>query len=191
MSDTSSQFDLVIKKCHTLFEKKTKDYGTAWRILRLPSLTDQIYIKAQRIRGLQTNKVQKIQENPKQRSNTAYTRTNKIRKAGQATQINFHIPERVTKLINEVGFLGFRGFLVFLDFLDFLVLFLDFCFFPKLCLLGSQQYRPSTMCEGVTSGTVGSAAGTLAKYTHSLTQLTHSTQIYKFCSSKEIRNVFF
>ena len=39
--------------------------------------------------------------------------------------------------------------------------------FPKLCLLGSQQYRPSTMCEGVTSGTVGSAAGTLAKYTHS------------------------
>ena len=63
MSDTSSQFDLVIKKCQTLFEKKTKDYGTAWRILRLPSLTDQIYIKAQRIRGLQTNEVQKIQEN--------------------------------------------------------------------------------------------------------------------------------
>ena len=63
MSDTSSQFDLVIKKCQTLFEKKTKDYGTAWRILRLPSLTDQIYIKAQRIRGLQTNEVQKILEN--------------------------------------------------------------------------------------------------------------------------------
>ena len=63
MNDTSSQFDLVIKKCQSLFEKKTKDYGTAWRILRLPSLTDQIYIKAQRIRGLQTNEVQKIQEN--------------------------------------------------------------------------------------------------------------------------------
>ncbi|MGB2554917.1 MAG: nucleotide modification associated domain-containing protein, partial [Flavobacteriaceae bacterium] len=41
MNDTSSQFDLVIKKCQSLFEKKTKDYGTAWRILRLPSLTDQ------------------------------------------------------------------------------------------------------------------------------------------------------
>tara|TARA_B100000945_G_scaffold163724_1_gene131356 strand:+ start:218 stop:688 length:471 start_codon:yes stop_codon:yes gene_type:complete len=39
-----------------------KDYGSAWRILRLPSLTDQIYIKAQRIRSLQTNKIKKIDE---------------------------------------------------------------------------------------------------------------------------------
>ncbi len=42
--------------------KKTKDYGTAWRILRLPSLTDQIYIKAQRIRSLQENEVRKVDE---------------------------------------------------------------------------------------------------------------------------------
>jgi hypothetical protein len=45
-----------------LFTKKTKDYGTAWRILRLPSLTDQVFIKAQRIRSLQENEVRKIDE---------------------------------------------------------------------------------------------------------------------------------
>ena len=45
-----------------MFTKKTKDYGTAWRILRLPSLTDQIFIKAQRIRSLQENEVRKIDE---------------------------------------------------------------------------------------------------------------------------------
>ena len=39
--------------CRTLFEKKTRDYGTSWRILRLPSLTDQIFIKANRIRSVQ------------------------------------------------------------------------------------------------------------------------------------------
>ena len=48
--------------CRELFHKKMKDYGSAWRILRLPSLTDQIFIKAQRIRGLQQNSVRKIDE---------------------------------------------------------------------------------------------------------------------------------
>ena len=62
MQDTSQQYDAVISKCRTLFISKMKDYGSAWRILRLPSLTDQIFIKAQRIRGLQQNKEQKIQE---------------------------------------------------------------------------------------------------------------------------------
>ena len=62
MSDTSSQFDQSIERCKTLFKKKTLDYGTAWRILRLASLTDQIFIKAQRIRGLQTNAQSKIAE---------------------------------------------------------------------------------------------------------------------------------
>ncbi len=42
-----------VAACRTLFEKKTRDYGTSWRIMRLPSLTDQIYIKASRIRSLQ------------------------------------------------------------------------------------------------------------------------------------------
>lgn len=62
MPETSKQYDEVIKFCRDLFEKKMQDYGSAWRILRLPSLTDQIYIKAQRIRGLQENKVRKVDE---------------------------------------------------------------------------------------------------------------------------------
>ena len=59
---TENQFDFVIKNCLEIFSKKMKDYGSAWRILRLPSLTDQIYIKAQRIRSIQNNKTQKIDE---------------------------------------------------------------------------------------------------------------------------------
>ena len=62
MQNTSKQFDDVIKACRALFVNKMKDYGSAWRILRLPSLTDQIFIKAQRIRSLQINQVQKIEE---------------------------------------------------------------------------------------------------------------------------------
>ncbi|UOY05460.1 DUF1599 domain-containing protein [Muricauda sp. SCSIO 64092] len=62
MQQTSKQYDTVIETCRELFKKKTKDYGTAWRILRLPSLTDQIFIKAQRIRGLQEKEVQKVDE---------------------------------------------------------------------------------------------------------------------------------
>ena len=62
MPDTLAQYDAVIDRCRTLFVNKTADYGTAWRILRLPSLTDQIFIKAQRIRGLQTNSERKVDE---------------------------------------------------------------------------------------------------------------------------------
>jgi hypothetical protein len=62
MSQTSQQYDAVIDECRALFEKKMMDYGSAWRILRLPSLTDQIFIKAQRIRGLQTLAETKIDE---------------------------------------------------------------------------------------------------------------------------------
>lgn len=62
MQQTSKQYDAVIQGCRELFLKKGLDYGTSWRIMRLPSLTDQIFIKAQRIRGLQRNKVQKVQE---------------------------------------------------------------------------------------------------------------------------------
>tara|TARA_R110000868_G_scaffold91812_10_gene254519 strand:- start:9086 stop:9628 length:543 start_codon:yes stop_codon:yes gene_type:complete len=62
MQDTSKQYDAVIKVCKNLFIKKMKDYGSAWRIMRLPSLTDQIFIKAQRIRGLQQNDVRKVDE---------------------------------------------------------------------------------------------------------------------------------
>lgn len=62
MKDTSSQYDAVVAECRSLFINKMKDYGCAWRILRLPSLTDQIFIKAQRIRGLQENEVRRIDE---------------------------------------------------------------------------------------------------------------------------------
>ena len=62
MADTSKEYNEVIDTCRSLFQKKMKDYGSAWRILRLPSLTDQIFIKAQRIRGLQQNKQQRVDE---------------------------------------------------------------------------------------------------------------------------------
>ena len=57
---TAIEYKEVIATCKALFAKKTKDYGTAWRILRLPSITDQIYIKAQRIRSIQEKGVQKV-----------------------------------------------------------------------------------------------------------------------------------
>ncbi len=62
MDKTSREYDNVIAVCRTLFNNKMTDYGSAWRILRLPSLTDQIFIKAQRIRSLQENEVRKIDE---------------------------------------------------------------------------------------------------------------------------------
>lgn len=62
MQHTSDQYNEVIKICRDLFQKKMTDYGSAWRILRLPSLTDQIFIKAQRIRSLQQNAVRKVDE---------------------------------------------------------------------------------------------------------------------------------
>jgi len=60
--NTSQEFDAVIAVCRSLFLQKTKDYGTAWRILRVSSLTDQLFIKAQRIRTLEEKKVSKVGE---------------------------------------------------------------------------------------------------------------------------------
>lgn len=62
MKNTSQEYDNVIAICRSLFINKMKDYGSAWRILRLPSLTDQIFIKAQRIRSLQENEIRKVNE---------------------------------------------------------------------------------------------------------------------------------
>lgn len=59
---TAVEYKEVIATCKTLFEKKTRDYGTAWRILRLPSITDQIFIKAQRIRSIQEKGTQKVSD---------------------------------------------------------------------------------------------------------------------------------
>ena len=60
MTNTTLEYESVINTCKTLFIKKTRDYGTAWRILRLSSITDQIFIKAQRIRTLEEKKVSKV-----------------------------------------------------------------------------------------------------------------------------------
>ena len=65
MPNTSNQYDSVVEQCRNLFTKKMSDYGSAWRILRLPSLTDQIFIKAQRIRQLQENDIRKVDEGEK------------------------------------------------------------------------------------------------------------------------------
>lgn len=62
MSTTETEYRQVIQRCKDLFLKKNQDYGTAWRILRLPSITDQIFIKAQRIRTLQETGVSKVGE---------------------------------------------------------------------------------------------------------------------------------
>ena len=59
---TSRQYDAVITECRNLFEAKTRDYGTAWRVLRPSSLTDQIYIKAQRIRTIEMTGENKVGE---------------------------------------------------------------------------------------------------------------------------------
>lgn len=62
MSKTVEQYTNIIAKCREIFEKKTTDYGTAWRILRTSSLTDQIFIKAQRIRTIQETGENKVGE---------------------------------------------------------------------------------------------------------------------------------
>ncbi len=62
MELTIQQYNLAIDKCKDIFKKKTTDYGTAWRILRTSSLTDQIFIKANRIRTIQQTGESKINE---------------------------------------------------------------------------------------------------------------------------------
>lgn len=62
MQSTVSEFDSIIKNCEDIFAKKMKDYGSAWRILRISSLTDQIFIKAQRIRSIDDKGFKKVDE---------------------------------------------------------------------------------------------------------------------------------
>ncbi len=62
MKSTETAYQEIIDRCRDLFEKKNRDYGTSWRILRLPSITDQIYIKAQRIRTIQEKGIQKVED---------------------------------------------------------------------------------------------------------------------------------
>ena len=62
MKNTSKQFNDIIAQCRDLYTKKLQDYGPAWRVLRLPSLTDQIFIKASRIRTLQESSERMVDE---------------------------------------------------------------------------------------------------------------------------------
>ncbi len=60
--DTVSQYDDVVKSCKEIFQKKTKDYGSSWRVYRCISVADQIYIKAQRIKNIQELQTQKVED---------------------------------------------------------------------------------------------------------------------------------
>ena len=63
MTNTNLQYDQIITSCKDIFVQKTKDYGTAWRVLRTISIVDQIFIKAQRIRTIQEKKQQRVADN--------------------------------------------------------------------------------------------------------------------------------
>lgn len=65
VSQTSVQYDLAVAQCREIFANKMKDYGSAWRILRISSITDQVYIKAQRIRSIEEKGTQKVDEGVK------------------------------------------------------------------------------------------------------------------------------
>ena len=60
INQTSQQYDQAIQKCKSIFINKSKDYGTSWRVMRLSSITDQVFIKAQRIRNIEEKGFQKI-----------------------------------------------------------------------------------------------------------------------------------
>ena len=62
MSKTSAQFDSSIKKCKDIFAKKMNDHGSAGRILRTSSITDPIYLKAQRIKSIEDKEILKVEE---------------------------------------------------------------------------------------------------------------------------------
>jgi hypothetical protein len=65
MDQTSQQYSQVMETCRTVFLKKLQDYGTAWRIMRPISITDQIYIKARRVRNIEEMGTQKVNDDPR------------------------------------------------------------------------------------------------------------------------------
>ncbi len=62
MTNTSQQYDASIANCRDIFAKKLRDYGTSWRMFRISSITDQIFIKAQRVRTIEDNGLQKVED---------------------------------------------------------------------------------------------------------------------------------
>ncbi len=65
-SKTEKEFEVEMALCRDMYEKKTRDYGTSWRVLRLPSLTDQIFIKANRIRSIEDSGENRVGEDVEQ-----------------------------------------------------------------------------------------------------------------------------
>jgi len=65
LKTTLQQFDTLVSEAKDIFIKKTKDYGTAWRILRPSSITDQLYIKAKRIRSIEEKGTQEVEDSVK------------------------------------------------------------------------------------------------------------------------------
>src|SRR3982751_7060475 len=96
MSDTNSQYDRVIDHCRDIFTKKTKDDGTSWRVLRQISITDQLYIKALRIRTIQQKGVQKVNED-------IYGEFMAMVNYGIIGLIQLSLPDRVEDLPLEVA----------------------------------------------------------------------------------------
>lgn len=62
INQTSLQYDAAIKLCREVFIKKNTDYGTSWRVMRLSSITDQIFIKAQRLKTIELKGEQKVND---------------------------------------------------------------------------------------------------------------------------------
>lgn len=62
MNQTNQQYEEAVRSCKDIFLKKTRDYGTSWRVLRIISIADQLFIKARRIRTLQETEIQKVGE---------------------------------------------------------------------------------------------------------------------------------
>ena len=62
INQTTTQYDTIINKCRTIFLNKSKDYGTSWRVMRLSSIADQIFIKAQRIRTIEEKGSMQVDE---------------------------------------------------------------------------------------------------------------------------------
>lgn len=99
MKKTSQQYDAALNICRDIFFKKTQDYGTAWRILRPSSITDQIFIKANRIRSIEEKGKQRINEDVKDEFiaivNYSVMAIIQINHKPNGSEEDLHIPEDV------------------------------------------------------------------------------------------------
>lgn len=110
MDKTLKEFDQAIDICKNIFTKKLHDYGVAWRILRLSSITDQIYIKAQRIRSIEEKGIHKIDEGivPEFIGIVNYALMAQMQlKLGSSSIENFSLPEK--EIINLYDHFVLKG----------------------------------------------------------------------------------